>query len=95
MVTAHRTTGTSATEQLLQAKMANIIVLPEGALTTDNAEDRAAIGWLKGLGLNLSALPREILYQLQDGTTTELCARKGRTVQMLSERRINIEQLSL
>lgn len=73
------------TEQLLQAKMANTITLPTGALTGDNAAARAMVGRLRGLGLNLAALPRERLYQLQDCTMTELRAREGRAVQALSE----------
>jgi len=85
MVAIYGATCTLATEQLLRAKMANTIALLEGALRVDNTEERATIGRLKGLGLSLAALPREILYQLQDGVTTELHAREGRTVQMLSE----------
>ena len=50
---------------------------------------------IKGLGLNLVALPRETLYLLQDGIMTELCARESRAIQVLSEQKINIEQLSL
>ena len=69
--------GTSATKQLLWAKMANTVALPEGALTTDNTKDRTAVDQLKGHGLNLVALLREILYKLQDGVTTKLCAWEG------------------
>lgn len=57
----------------------------------DNAEDRAAVGPLKGLGLNFAALPWEILYHLHDGAMTELHAREGHVVQMLNEQQINIE----
>lgn len=42
--------------------MANTIVLPEGALTTDKEDDKAAMGRIKGLGLNLAALPQDTLY---------------------------------
>ena len=48
--------GALTTEQLLWAKMANTVTLPEGALTTYSMENRAAVGWIKGLGLNLAAL---------------------------------------
>lgn len=64
MVAAYSATGTSTTKQFLQAKMANIVALLEGALAADNTEDRSVVSQLKGLGLNLAALPREILYQL-------------------------------
>lgn len=87
--------STSAADQLLHAKMANTIVLSEGALTTKSKEDRAAVGRMKGLGLNLATLPWDTLYQLEDGITTELCAREGRVIQVLSEQKINIEQLNM
>lgn len=58
-------------------------------------EDRATVGQIKGLGLNLAALLRDILYHLQDRAIVELRAREGRVMQMLSEQRINIEHLSL
>ena len=54
--------GTSTTEQLLQAKMTNTMALLEGALIADNTEDRATVGHLKRLGLNLAALPQDTLY---------------------------------
>jgi len=44
-----------------------------------------------GLGLNLAALPRDSLYQLQDSVTMELRARKGCAEQVVREQRINIE----
>lgn len=71
--------------------MDNTIVLPKGVLTAKNKEYKSMVGRIKGLGLNLATLPRDTLYQLQDGATVELCAREGRAVQMLSEQRINIE----
>lgn len=48
--------GTIVMEQLLRAEMANTIVLLEGALTTESEEDRAVVGRIKGLGLNLATL---------------------------------------
>lgn len=94
-VTAYGATGTPTTEQLLWAKMDNIIALPEGALTVDSTEDRATVGQIKVFGLNLTALPRDTLYQLEDEATAELCAREGRAVKMLNEQWINIKKLSL
>lgn len=35
------------------------------------------------------------MYQLQDGIIAELCVREGRAIQVMSEQKINIEQLSL
>lgn len=85
----------SATEQLLQAKMANTIALLTGTLKSDNAVDKAVVGRLTGLRLNLASLPCESLYQLQDSATMELCTREGHAVKVLNEQRINIELLSL
>lgn len=75
-VAFYEATSASATEQLLRAKMANKIVLSKGALTTDRLEDSAAVGRLKGLGLNLATLPQDILYQLQDGAMVDLHAQR-------------------
>lgn len=50
---------------------------------------------MKGWGLNLVAFPRETLYQLQDGITGKLRSREGHALQVLSEKNINLEQLSL
>lgn len=60
-------------------------MLSKGELIVDNMDDGAIVRWNKGLGLNLATLPWDILYQLQDGATTELCAREGCIVQILSE----------
>ncbi len=48
----------------MRAKMANTVALLKGALAAENMEDRAMVGWMKGLDLNLVVLPRDILYQL-------------------------------
>jgi len=90
-VATYGETGTSAAEQLLRAKMANTIVLPEGVLTVENKDDRATVSRIKGFGLNLVALLRDTLYQLQDGITIELWAREGHVMQAMSEKKINIE----
>jgi len=82
-------------EQLLRAKMANTIVLLEGVLTTHNEDDRSAVSRIKGMGLNLVALPRDTLYQLQDGIIVEIYTKEGHAIQVLNEKKFNIEQLSL
>lgn len=53
------------------------------------------VGQIKELELNLAALLQDILYHLQDEATVELHAREGRVVKMISEKKINIEQLIL
>ena len=66
-------------------------MLPEGALATTNEADRPTISALKGIGINMAALPRETLYFLQDGITVELRARESCALQVLSEQKINME----
>ena len=75
--------------------MENTIVLPKGAIIATTVTDRFLVSMLKGLSLNLASLLRETLYQLHDGITIELWARESRTIQVLSEQKISIEQLSL
>ena len=50
---------------------------------------------LTGVEINMAMFPRETLYVLKDGVTAELRAKEGRALQVMSEKRINIEQLSL
>jgi len=54
-----------------------------------------AKGNMKSWELNLATLPRETLYQLQDGVTTELHAKEGCALQILMEYKANVEQVSL
>jgi len=49
---------------MLRAKMANMIVLPNEALITKNEADRPMVSSLKGVRLNMAALPWETLYLL-------------------------------
>jgi len=53
--------GMIAAESLLKAQMAHSIMILAGSLITANAEDCTVLGRLKGLGLNVAALPRESL----------------------------------
>ena len=72
--------GTSTTKEMLRAKMTNTIVLPDGALVTENEADGPMFCGLKGIGLKMVALPREMLYTLQDGVTTEHRSRENRAI---------------
>ena len=87
--------GTTTNEEMLRAWTTNTKVLPEGALVTENEACRPTISALKGIGINMAALSRETLHVLQDGITIELWARESRALQVLSEKKINMEQLSL
>jgi len=68
--------GTLEAAEMLRAKDSRAIVLPGGALTTESEADRPTVSALKGVGLNLAALPDKVLHLLQDGLITELRARK-------------------
>lgn len=87
--------GMAAAKKMLRAHMTNTIVLAEEALVTENEANRPMVSALKGVGINMVVLPQEMFYVLQDGVTTELRAREGCALQMLSEQQINMEQLSL
>lgn len=76
--------GMVAAEKMLYTCMTNTIVLPEGALVTENEVDKPTISALKGVGINMVALPQETLYVLQDRVTAELRDREGRALQVLS-----------
>ena len=49
--------GTAAAKEMLCACMTNTIVLPEGALVTENEADRPMVSAMKGVGINLVSLP--------------------------------------
>lgn len=87
--------GTAAAEKMLCARTTNTIVLPEGALVTTNEANKPTISALKGIGINMVAILWEMLYVLQDGIIVELWARQSRALEVLSEQKINMEQLSL
>lgn len=74
---------------MVRAHTKNNLVLLAGAIL---AEDKGDM-WV--WGLNLSILPKETLYQLQDGVTVQLHAREGHALQVLMEHKKNIEQVSL
>lgn len=79
---------TSAVKQMVCASIMNTFVLP-GAIVAEVEGD------IRGWGMNLLTLPRETLYQLQDGVITELHVREGRTLQILMEHKENLEKVSL
>jgi len=71
--------------------MDNTIVFLEGAIVAANVTDIFSVNMLKYLDLNLVALSREMLYQLQDGITVELRARESCVIQVLRKQKINME----
>jgi len=56
--------GTSAAEEMLYPRMTNTIVLPDGTLVTKNEANRPMVSSLKGIWINMVALPWEMLYIL-------------------------------
>jgi len=49
--------GTTAAKEMLCVDMTNTIVLPKGALVTEHEVDRPTVNGLKGVGINMAALP--------------------------------------
>lgn len=80
---------------MLRAKASSAIVLLDGALTIENDADMPTFSALKGVGLNLAVFPHEVLHLLQDGVIAELRASEHYTLQVISEQRINNEQMAL
>jgi len=75
--------------------MENKILFSKGALVRVNEADRFSISMMKGLGLNLVTVMCETLYLLQNGIMVELRTTESRVLQVLSEQKINMEQLNL
>jgi len=82
-------------EEMLCVCTTNTIVLLEGEMVTENEANRPTVSALKWVGINMATLPQETLRVLHDGVIVELRARQGCVLQVLSEQRINMEQLSL
>ena len=80
---------------MLCTKASSVIVLLDGALTTENEADRPIVSTLKGVGLNLAVLLHKALHLLQDGVIAELKVHEHHTVQVINEHRINNEQMVL
>jgi len=87
--------GITAAKEMLRTHTTNIIVLSDRALVTANEADQYTVSTLKGMGINMVALPQETLYVLQDGITVELRDRESHALQVLSDKKINMENLSL
>lgn len=63
-VSTNLAVGTSAAKEMPHARMTNIIMLPDGALITENEADTPMVNGLKGIILNVAALPRDTLSNL-------------------------------
>lgn len=70
---------------MVSAHTTNTLVLPKGVILAEAEGDR------RGWGLNLATLPRETLYQLQDGVSTELRTQEGCALQILSDHKDKLE----
>lgn len=66
--------GTSEACDMLHAKVSSVIVLLDGALITENEANMPTVITLKGVGLNLIALPREVLYLFPNPVISKLRA---------------------
>jgi len=64
MVSTTLAIDTSEAADMLHTKASSAIVLPDGALITENEADRPTISALKGVGLNLVVLACEALHLL-------------------------------
>ena len=95
MVSTSLAISTSEVAFMLHIKASSAIVLSDGALTKETEAKRPNVSTLKGVGLNLAALPCEALHILQDGVIANLRARENHALQVINEQRINNEQMTL
>jgi hypothetical protein len=58
--------GITAVKEMLRTHTTNIIVLSDRALVTANEADQYTVSTLKGMGINMVALPQETLYVMQE-----------------------------
>lgn len=56
-VSTNLAVDTSTAKEMLSARVTNMIVLLDGALTTEKEADRPMVSSLKGVGLNMATLP--------------------------------------
>ena len=70
-----------------------VVTLPDGALNAEAAADKAMVSTLKNVDLNLVVLPSEFLHTLQVGVIVELKAREQCALSMISEYKVNNEQI--
>lgn len=76
---------------MLCTTASSVIVLADGALTTENEADRSIVSALKGVGLNLVVLSCKALHLLQDGLIAELRVHEHYALQVISEQWIKNE----
>jgi len=82
------TQDTTTAEQMVHTQKMNTLALLTSVVLVETEGD------VHSWELNMAALPRETLYQLQDGVITEHCAREGCALQILTEHKANLEQVS-
>lgn len=85
MVSRKLAISASEATDMLCAKTSSEIVMPDGVLTTKNEADRPIVSALKGVELNLEALPHEALHLLHDDVIAELRCYEHYTLQVISE----------
>ena len=64
MVSTNLAIGTLEDANMLRMRASSALVLPNGALTTENEDEKPTFSALKGMRLTLVALPREALHLL-------------------------------
>lgn len=94
IVSTSLTVRTSMAKDMLHAKMTNTM-LSDGELMIENETNRPMVTSLKGVRLNMVRFPQDKLYLLQYGVTIALQSRETCVIQVMSEKHINIKQLSL
>lgn len=85
--------GTSEFAGILCTRDPRATVFLEVALMMAIEVDRPTVIALKGVGINLAVHPSEALHLLQDGGIAELQAYEQHALQVISEQKVNNNQL--
>lgn len=64
MLSTNLTIRMTIAEEILHARMTNTIVMPKGALLIPNEADKPTFSAMKGIWINMVALPWETLHVL-------------------------------
>jgi len=87
------TPGTSQGLMMVRSVDLRVVMLPEGSLSVEPANDKVIVSTLKNISLKLVAFPNEYLHTLQTCVTTELRAQLQHTLSLVIQYWVNNEQM--
>lgn len=85
--------GMSHATELVRTLDIHTVALIEGSLHEESVDDLIILSTFKNIGLNITMLPNELLHALQVGVTKELRAWEKHPLNLISEYKVNNEQM--